>query len=59
MGSPKKLTWNHTYGEAFFKLKMAFTTASILHHPDPTRPFAVEVDTLESGVGAVLSHFVT
>lgn len=38
------------------KLKKEFTSAPILHHPD--RPFVVEVDASETGVGAGLSqHF--
>lgn len=53
---PKTITWNKAAEDVVNKLKSAFTTASILHHPDPTRPSIVEVDALESGVGAILSQ---
>lgn len=36
--------------------KTTFTTAPILKHPDPTKPFVVEVDASEAGVGAILSQ---
>ncbi len=38
------------------KLKERFTTAPILHHPDPEREFIVEVDASSTGIGAVLSQ---
>ncbi|KAI2660465.1 Transposon Tf2-6 polyprotein [Labeo rohita] len=41
---------------AFDELRRRFTTAPILHHPDPDRPFIVEVDASSTGVGAVLSQ---
>uniref|UniRef100_A0A8C5MI68 Gypsy retrotransposon integrase-like protein 1 n=1 Tax=Leptobrachium leishanense TaxID=445787 RepID=A0A8C5MI68_9ANUR len=50
------LSWPPTAVEAFEKLKAAFSTAPILNHPDPTKPFILEVDASESGVGAVLSQ---
>ncbi|KAL0150314.1 hypothetical protein M9458_054422 [Cirrhinus mrigala] len=40
----------------FDELRRRFTTAPILHHPDPDRPFIVEVDASSTGVGAVLSQ---
>ncbi|KAI2667669.1 Transposon Tf2-9 polyprotein [Labeo rohita] len=42
--------------KAFDDLRHRFTTAPILHHPDPERPFIVEVDASSTGVGAVLSQ---
>ncbi|KAK3544947.1 hypothetical protein QTP86_029196, partial [Hemibagrus guttatus] len=53
---PKSLTWNPTALQAFDTLKQAFTTAPLLVHPDPERPFVVEVDASTTGVGAVLSQ---
>ena len=51
-----KLCWTAAASTAFAKLKALFTTAPVLRHPDPTRPFVVEVDASKSGVGAVLSQ---
>ncbi|KAK3545117.1 hypothetical protein QTP70_000990 [Hemibagrus guttatus] len=53
---PKSLTWTPTALQAFDTLKQAFTTAPLLVHPDPERPFVVEVDASTTGVGAVLSQ---
>ncbi|KAK3545213.1 hypothetical protein QTP70_002069 [Hemibagrus guttatus] len=43
-GWPKQLKWNKEAREAFVRLKNSFTTTPILRHPDPERPFIVEVD---------------
>lgn len=50
------MLWTPVVEKAFNELKRAFTSAPILHHPDPSRPFVVDVDALVSGVGAVLSQ---
>ncbi|KAI2646712.1 Transposon Tf2-6 polyprotein [Labeo rohita] len=42
--------------QAFKSLCHQFTTAPVLTHPDPTKPFVVEVDASDVGVGAVLSQ---
>ncbi|KAK3507042.1 hypothetical protein QTP70_001588 [Hemibagrus guttatus] len=55
-GKPKKLSWTDQARAAFQRLKDCFTTAPILCHPDPDRPFVVEVDASSSGLGAVLSQ---
>ncbi|CAM4578888.1 unnamed protein product [Leuciscus chuanchicus] len=41
---------------AFGKLKVSFSSAPTLVHPNPDLPFLVEVDASTTGVGAVLSQ---
>ncbi|KAK3524883.1 hypothetical protein QTP86_011081 [Hemibagrus guttatus] len=53
---PKSLAWSPAAEKAFNLLKKAFTTAPLLVHPDPNKPFIVEVDASTTGVGAVLSQ---
>ncbi len=53
---PKSLSWTSAANDAFERLKEAFTQAPILVHPDPTRPFIVEVEASTTGVGAILSQ---
>ena len=48
--------WSPAAEAAFTKLKMLFSSAPVLIHPDPTSQFIVEVDASDSGVGAVLSQ---
>ncbi|KAK3575593.1 hypothetical protein QTP86_031138 [Hemibagrus guttatus] len=55
-GKPKRLAWTDQARVAFQRLKDSFTMAPILCHPDPDRPFVVEVDASSSGLGAVLSQ---
>ena len=43
---------------AFDNLKRLFNSAPVLHQPDPTLPFTLEVDASEVGVGAILSQWV-
>ncbi|KAL0146621.1 hypothetical protein M9458_057961 [Cirrhinus mrigala] len=57
-GKPKHLLWNPAAHEAFEQLKTTFSTAPVLQHPDPERPFTVEVDASTIGVRAVLSQAV-
>ncbi len=51
-----RLHWTTAAHEAFDQLKCQFTTAPILHHPDPNSPFVVEVDASNIGIGAILSQ---
>ncbi|KAG1953646.1 retrotransposable element [Pimephales promelas] len=51
-----RISWNPEAQQAFHDLKTRFTTAPILHHPDPERQFIVEVDASNTGVGAILSQ---
>ncbi len=53
---PKSLSWSIAANEAFEKFRTSFTQAPILVHPDPERPFIVEVDFSTMGVGAILSQ---
>ncbi|KAK3531902.1 hypothetical protein QTP70_034406, partial [Hemibagrus guttatus] len=53
---PKSLSWTTSAEEACNTLKEAFTTAPLLVHPDPDKPFIVEVDASTTGVGAGLSQ---
>ncbi|KAL0190891.1 hypothetical protein M9458_013589, partial [Cirrhinus mrigala] len=57
-GKPKNINWNPSAHGAFNQLKKIFSTAPLLHHPDPKKPFNVEVDASTTGVGAVLSQAV-
>lgn len=48
--------WNDEAEVAFARLKVLFTTAAVLSHPDPAHQFNVEVDASDTGVGVVLSQ---
>ncbi len=50
------LSWSTESRQAFDELKTRFTSAPILRHPDPERQFIMEVDTSNTGVGAILSQ---
>jgi len=50
------LLWTPEAETAFNSLKTTFTTAPLLHHPDPEKPFVVEVDASTTGVGGILSQ---
>uniref|UniRef100_W5NM24 ribonuclease H n=1 Tax=Lepisosteus oculatus TaxID=7918 RepID=W5NM24_LEPOC len=51
---PSRGKWNPEAYQAFLRLKQLFSSAPLLRHPDPSRPFIVEVDASAHGVGAVL-----
>ncbi|KAI2663045.1 Transposon Tf2-6 polyprotein [Labeo rohita] len=51
-----RLSWSPEAVHAFNDLRLRFTSAPILKHPDPQLPFIVEVDASSTGVGAVLSQ---
>ncbi|KAL0200281.1 hypothetical protein M9458_003468, partial [Cirrhinus mrigala] len=57
-GRPRRLTWDPAAHEAFQHIKKLFSTAALLHHPNPILPFTVEADASTTGVGAVLSQAV-
>ncbi len=52
----KRLNWLPVAQNAFQQLKHRFTTAPILHHPDPYLESIVEVDVSNTGIGAILSQ---
>lgn len=57
LASPKlPFTWSLVEQQAFEKLKNMFVNAPALTYPDPEWQFVVEVDGLDSWVGAVLSQ---
>lgn len=51
-----KLAWQPEAIKAFTVLKEKFTSAPVLHHPNPELPFVVEVDVFNTGVGTVFSQ---
>ncbi len=53
----KPFSWNPMTQAAFDTNKMAFTSAPILIHLDPAKPFIVETDALDFALGAILSQF--
>lgn len=52
----RPFAWTSEADAAFQTLKQRFTSAPILHMPDPSLQFLVEVDASDGGVGAVLSQ---
>ena len=46
-GNPKHFQWTEQAEKAFQALKELFSTAPILKHPDPSKPFVAEVDASE------------
>ncbi len=55
-GGRQRLDRSPSAQHAFLQLKDRFTTAPILHHPDPNLEFTVEVDASNTGIGAILSQ---
>ena len=53
---PPLFSWTAGADAAVRELKRCFTSAPVLINPDPSRHFMVEVDTSDSGIGAVLSQ---
>jgi hypothetical protein len=50
----RPVTWTPACQEAFDQIKSRMTEAPILQHPNPDRPFVIETDASNFGVGAVL-----
>jgi hypothetical protein len=53
-----EVTWTDEEKRAFFKLRDALTSDSILKHPEWDQPFELHTDASHSGLGAVLSQRV-
>ena len=54
--SLRPFVWTPAASTAFADLKRRFTSAPVLVNPDPSRPFIVEVDASDTGIGGVLSQ---
>lgn len=55
-GGRQHLDWSPSAQNAFQQLKDRFTTAPILHHPDPDFKFTVEVDASNTWIRVILSQ---
>ncbi|KAI2664082.1 Transposon Tf2-6 polyprotein [Labeo rohita] len=51
-----RLSWSPEALHAFHDLRLRFSSAPVLKHPDSQLPFLVEVDASSTGVGAILSQ---
>lgn len=49
-----RFVWSDAAQMAFDKLKQSLTSAPVLSHPDFTRPFVIQCDASNTGVGGVL-----
>ena len=50
----RRLKWNEESEKSFQAIKEAMAKQTFLHHPDPNKPFLVDCDASDVGVGAVL-----
>ncbi|KAL1282699.1 hypothetical protein QQF64_001502 [Cirrhinus molitorella] len=55
-GQPEKVVWTEENEEAFRQIKRALTSEPLLRAPDFNRPFLVQTDASDAGLGAVLSQ---
>ncbi|KAI2647274.1 Retrovirus-related Pol polyprotein from transposon 17.6 [Labeo rohita] len=55
-GQPEKIEWSPEAERAFQRVKKALTSEPVLRAPDFTRPFLVQTDASDTGLGAVLSQ---
>ena len=56
LGKNVKFEWSSACQQAFQQLKDALTSSPILQYPDPSKPFILDCDASNSGVGSVLSQ---
>ncbi|XP_073360207.1 uncharacterized protein [Aegilops tauschii subsp. strangulata] len=52
----KGFLWSDQAAQAFEELKRAMSSTPVLALPDYSKPFAIETDASDSGIGAVLSQ---
>ena len=53
-GTPARLRWGSNHQEAFEKLKKCIVSAPVLKPPDFAKPFVVQSDASDAGIGAAL-----
>ena len=51
-----QLAWTNEADTAFLDLKKAFTSAPILAHVDPQKPFIMEANMSDFALGSILSY---
>ena len=54
--APNNVQWNEQCDQAFKELKGLLCTAPVLRNPDFSKPFILQTDASDRGVGAVLSQ---
>ena len=52
----RRFKWSEDCQRAFDSLKMSLITAPVLAYPDPSKPFILDTDASDAGIGAVLSQ---
>ena len=57
--APSKVNWTDACETAFVELKRRLTSPPVLKSPDLSRPFILQTDASERGIGAVLSQTTT
>ena len=55
-GKPQNVEWMEKQESAFQKLKDHLTTMPVLQVADPSRPYILQTDASDRGLGAVLSQ---
>ena len=54
----QRFQWSGQCQEAFVNLKAALISAPVLQYPDPQKPFVLDTDASDHGIGAVLSQSI-
>ena len=55
--APSNIAWTNACETTFAKLKWCLTTCPVLKSPDLSKPFVLQTDASERGIGAVLSQY--